>query len=91
MDNKPKPKAKLKTALKAWFFNDAMMQTNIDMDATYDIQSIPTLTFGLTNGDDIEPAQIHRIVATIGHRLAKTQQHTTDENGDELDALDGDE
>lgn len=77
--------------MQSWFLHDAMQQTNVEMDATYDTWAIPTLTFGITNGDDIEPAQIHRIVATIGRMLAKTQQPTTDENDDELDTLDGDE
>ena len=71
--------------MKALFMYRALMQTNIEMDATYDIHSIPTLTFGLTNGDENSVAQIHRIVASIGHRLAKTQSTTTDQNDDELD------
>ena len=71
--------------MKALFMFDAHFSINNEMLATYDIGNIPSLTFGYTNGDDIEPAQIHRMVASIGHRLAKTQQPTTDEKDDECD------
>jgi len=85
MDNQTQTKPKPTTTMKALFMFDAHFSINNEMLATYDIGNIPSLTFGYTNGDDIEPAQIHRMVASIGHRLAKTQQPTTDENGDECD------
>ena len=88
MDNQTQTKPKQTATMKALFMFDTHRQINVEMLATFDIGNIPTLTFGYTNGDDIEPAQIHRMVASIGRQLANTQQPTTDENGDELERHD---